>query len=156
MSEAIRQLCLLSVLFGVLLSLCPEGSVKKICSVACSAALITAMFTGVTGEGNSIAFPEIARYREQSAALTHSAEENENRLNRLLIEEECEAYIEDKAEKLGFPLSRCRVSVRWEDGFWMPEAVELTGDGDENTRRELEERIEAELGIRRERQTWIE
>ena len=36
MSAAIRELCLLAVLCAAVTSICPEGNVKKICSLTCS------------------------------------------------------------------------------------------------------------------------
>ena len=42
MSAAIRELCLLAVLCAAVTSICPEGNVKKICSLTCSIVMITA------------------------------------------------------------------------------------------------------------------
>ena len=42
-SQSIRQLCALSLLCGAALSILPEGGVKRVAEVVCTASLIVAL-----------------------------------------------------------------------------------------------------------------
>ena len=79
--------------------------------------------------------------------------ETADRLNRTIIEGECETYILDKAAALGLEVREAAVTARWSDeGFWYPWECRLsTGEGDMSGLSRL---IEAELGIPEARQRW--
>ena len=111
MSAAIRELCLLAVLCAAVTSICPEGNVKKICSLTCSIVMITAALKPLAGFDFNEYAVQLTHYREMSAALTESSQELDNRLNRLVIEEECSAYIWDKAREYGVELTEVRVTA---------------------------------------------
>ena len=157
MSECIRQLCMLSILFGVILDITPEGSVKKVSGIVCSAALITLILSGIKNNTElSDYYMETARYREMSAAITANAQENNERLSRLVIQSECEEYIKDKATVLGMKDIIVKVTARWNsDGFWMPETVTLQAVCSQEEKVRLSDIIETELGIEKGNQTWI-
>ena len=84
------------------------------------------------------------------STVAHPIEE----LNRAVIEEECAAYILDKAAQCGVSLADAQVTLQWStDGYWYPYAVRLVTSGAaENSR--LAQTIEADLGIPRARQEW--
>lgn len=156
MGECIRQLCMLSVLFGVLLDITPEGSVKKVSCIVCSAALITLILSGIKNTDLSDYYLETARYREMSAAISANAQESNERLSRLVIQSECEEYIKDKATVLGITDISVKVAARWNsDGFWMPETVTLQAVCSQEAKVRLSDIIETELGIEKGNQTWI-
>lgn len=155
MSECIRQLCMLSVLFGILLDITPEGSVKKVSCIVCSAALITLILSGIKNTDVSDYCLETARYREMSAAITSNAQESGERLNRLVIQSECEEYIKDKAAALGVTDMDVKVTARWNvDGFWMPETVVLRGTCSPEVKMMLSDVMETELGVMKGNQIW--
>ncbi len=156
MGECIRQLCMLSVLFGVLLDITPEGSVKKVSCIVCSAALITLILSGIKNIDVSDYYVETARYREMSAAISNNAQESSERLSRLVIQSECEEYIKDKATVLGITDIGVKVTARWNsDGFWMPETVTLQAVCSQEEKVRLSDIIETELGIGKGNQIWI-
>ena len=127
MSAAIRELCLLAVLCAAVTSICPEGNVKKICSLTCSIVMITSALKPLAGFDFNEYAVQLAHYREMGAALTESSQELDNRLNRLVIEEECSAYIWDKAREYGVELTEVRVTAAWStDGFWYPEGAVIS------------------------------
>lgn len=157
MGESVRELCMLSVLFGVLLNITPEGSVKKVSTVLCSAVFVTVLLTGFGQTDFSAFLTETARYREESCALADNAEDSRRRLSRLVIQSECEAYISDKAEKLGIQGASVKVSARWStEGFWLPEKAVIRAECTPQQRAALSEAMETELGIGREQQIWTE
>lgn len=155
MSECIRQLCMLSVFFGILLDITPEGSVKKVSSILCAAALITLILSGLKNTDNADFYAETARYREMSAAISANAQESRERLSRLVIQSECEEYIKDKATVLGITDISVKVTARWSsDGFWMPETVTLQAECSQEAKVRLSDIMETELGIGKGNQIW--
>ena len=95
----------------------------------------------------------MARSRETELALSQQAEQAAQRLSRSIIEEECAAYILDKAAETGITLDAASVTARWdEDGFWYPWEARL--DGADGSKKQLAPVIEAQLGIPEARQYW--
>ena len=155
MSAAIRELCLLAVLCAAVTSICPEGNVKKICSLTCSIVMITAALKPLAGFDFNEYAVQLAHYREMGAALTESSQELDNRLNRLVIEEECSAYIWDKAREYGVELTEVRVTAAWStDGFWYPEGAVISCPDPAAASQALSGVIERELGILESAQEW--
>ena len=134
MSAAIRELCLLAVLCAAVTSICPEGNVKKICSLTCSIVMITAALKPLAGFDFNEYAVQLAHYREMGAALTESSQELDNRLNRLVIEE---------------------VTAAWStDGFWYPEGAVISCPDPAAASQALSGVIERELGILESAQEW--
>lgn len=74
----------------------------------------------------------------------------------LLIEQQCEAYIEDKAAAMNL-LCSADVSCRWETGESPQlDGVVITCADPEEARSVLEQYIETEFGIVEEKQTYRE
>ena len=93
--------------------------------------------------------------RELEQELTERSGELRDSLNRSVIEREYEAYICDEAARLGIPELQAKVTARWDmAGYFLPYEVHLTADCGERERRALTDRIEAELGIPKERIIW--
>lgn len=155
MSGIIRELCLLAILSAAVTSICPEGNVKKICSLTCSVVMITAAIKPLAGFDYREYSAMLAQYREMGAALTESSEELESRLNRLVIERECAAYILDKARDIGVEISEVRVLASWSmEGFWYPSSAELYSAQPEAAKAALGDIITQELGIAESEQHW--
>lgn len=99
---------------------------------------------------------ETARLREAEAAINESAERIDDRLNRAVIEEQCEEYILDKAEELGANVSGVKVQAQWNlDGLWVPYSAEIDVPDIGSAKAALEGMIQNELGIPAERQMWM-
>lgn len=155
MTELVERLCVLSVVFGLALSLMPEGGVKKLTGAVAAAALLLCLLDGVNAVDTGELLMDAARYRELSASLTADADALRSRLDRRVIEQECETYIEDKAAALGARVLSVRVTAVWSaEGYWLPEAVSVSGSWSEAARARLSGLMETELGIPAERQEW--
>ena len=75
---------------------------------------------------------------------------------RVVIEQECEAYILDKAALHGIT---CRVKVTCkagEEGVWLPWAVEFLEPTSESGRNILTRIAEEDLGIPPQRQSFVD
>lgn len=155
MTGAIRELCALAILCGAVMSVMPEGGVKRVAAIGCTAALLLTAAGAVRGMDTKAFTLELARYRELSSELGAQSREARDRLDRSVIEEEYGAYICSEAASLGLTELRAEVTARWElPGLWLPYEARLTGAYGEAERRRLEERIEAALGVPRERIVW--
>ena len=63
----------------------------------------------------------------------------------------------DTARLLQVPLQSAEVEARWStEGLWVPYAVKLIGEPDEEGKAALTARIQTDLGIPAERQTWAD
>ena len=95
----------------------------------------------------------MAKYRENALAVSAQGQEISDRLSRTIIEEECRAYILDKAAAMGLQLGDASVTLKWSSqGLWYPVGCRLCGEYS----AELENVISAELGIPPEGQEWVE
>lgn len=155
MSECIREMCFLAILFGVILDITPEGNVKKVSGIVCSAALIMTLFSAV----KSIELPEYgfdsAYYRQLGDSLAAHAENSSEQLGGLVIQNKCEEYIMDKAAHLGIAEIIVEVAVYPNDNDeWLPERVTLAALCSDDAREQLSNIIEAELGITKGNQIW--
>ena len=151
MADILRRLCFLSVLFGTALSVSPDGSVKKTMNLLCSVILICVVLTPLSDMDISEYALEMAKCRELEAEALMDNTQLNDRLNRMVIENECEAYIKDKAKLLGIEAD-VNVLAQWStEGLWVPYEIRLNCK--ENF--ELSEIIKIELGIPKERQEWL-
>lgn len=156
MESGIRALCAISILCGLLFRLTPEGSVRKSMAFVCSVVLLACVLSSVKNlELDDYALRlSLTREREQEFLL--HADEARNALDRLVIEREYGSYIMDTAELLGIPLQSAEVLAEWSlEGLWVPRSVILYGSPEEEGKRILSDRIQADLGIPTERQEWI-
>ncbi len=155
MYGVLREICALSILCGVAVSITPEGGAKRVIGILSSAILIIAIITPLKDFDFENYALELARYREQEAELTAKGEEINERLNRLVIEQECQAYIMDKAIEIGFEVKEAKVTLQWStEGVWVPYSAEISGEATPEERLRLGESIKAGLGIPPERVVW--
>lgn len=155
MSGLIKQLCVLGIFFGAALSLAPEGGSKRIMELTCTAALVLTLALPLKSIDFDTYSLELAKYRDMEAQLAQNGGEASDRLNRLVIENEYETYILDKAKELGATALAVDVAVRWSlDGLWVPDSVTLDGICTTAQRQRLADIIETELGIPADSQEW--
>ena len=154
-SQSIRQLCALSLLCGAALSILPEGGVKRVAEVVCTASLIVALVNPLKALDMESYALESAKRQERETALISGAEATQQRLNRLVIEQEYEAYIMDKALELGLEGLAVDVEVQWSlEGLWMPYGASISGVCSQTGKEQLSALMAADLGIPYERQRW--
>lgn len=155
MQGVLREICALSILCGVAMSITPEVGAKRVIGILSSAILIIAIITPLRAFDFESYALELAKYKADEAELTAKGEEMSERLNRLVIEQECRAYIMDKAAEMGFEVKEAKVTLKWStEGVWVPYSAEVSGTFTSEERLRLCESIEAGLGIPGERVVW--
>lgn len=155
MYEGIRALCAVSLLCGAALSILPEGGVKRVAEILCTASLILAVLSPIRELDFETYAVKNARLHELEASIAQNGQEAGERLERLVIEGEYETYIMDKAGELGIDNLKTDVEVQWSlDGFWIPYGVALSAECDDESREKLSYILVSDLGIPYERQRW--
>ncbi len=140
-----------AVFCAVITELCPGGSTKKVLKLLCGLVMAMALISPlIKGELPAYSI-NMAKYRTRADEISASAKESADSYSRAIIEEQCRAYILDKALALGVDVKDASVILRWNDGgFWYP--AECTIEAEYNTA--LAESIESELGLGEESQKW--
>ena len=157
METLIRQICGLSILCGAALSLAPDGMARKAMSFVCSVVLLGCVLSGVRQLDWQEYAVETAVYREREEELLRRSSEVRDALDRRVIEAEYCAYVLQEAERMGLAASDAQVNVSWStEGVWVPASVRIQGVDDPQKREQLSQLLQAELGIPKERQEWIE
>ena len=135
-------------------ALSPEGKWRRITSLCCGLVMIIALVSPLKGFDAAEYGRELYKYRAAASEAAGKSEDIQKRLNRSYIEDECEAYILDKAVSSGAKV-KASITARWDTrGFWYPYEVKLYSDSCAAARNELADAIEAGLGIPKERQYW--
>lgn len=154
-APTLRGICAASVLFGLALSLLPEGRERRVASLCVTAALVLmllGLFRSFRWDGYALSLAEM---RSASDAISSDAEGERRELSRLVIEQECGEYILDKAADLSLAVRSVKVSARWSrEGVWVPERVSIVLERDGAGRSRLSALIEAQLGIAKADQEW--
>lgn len=149
------SLCAAAAGCAAALALCPEGRVRRVLRIVCGAVMAVALLSPVRAFDLDLYARAVAQYGEEARALGETAEAESDRLSRGIIEEECAAYIWDKADTLGLQVSSVQVGAHWsDDGCWYPWEAELAVTGDTAALEALSAAVESELGIPRARQQF--
>lgn len=157
MSGTIRSFCVLAVFCGAALQITPEGSVRHILQVLVTAVLLIQLLSGIRSLDSDLLGREIGRLRENEQRFRLETQDVQVRMDRLVIEDELRTYIQNKAGQKGLSVTDIQPELHWEtEGCWLPTGLTLRGSGSRDAISELFSELEAELGIPRERQRWIE
>ena len=159
MTELLREwiigLCAASVITACAQSIVPGGAVKRVLRLICGLVLTLVLISPLARPNREDYALSLAAYHMRISDLTEELQETEKRLNRMYIEERCAAYILDEAHALGLE-GRVEVRAKWRDDCWVPWEARLYIKADNENKRRLTARLEGELGIAAERQTWYE
>ena len=155
MRELVRGLCALSVLCGLAQGLVQESSGKRTLSLVCAVVLAAGFlrfFHAPDWESYAL---ELRQLQLKEDEYLQQNEEKLHSLDRRVIEAEYDAYILDMAAKRGLNLHEVQVQAQWSmEGLWLPYALTISGEVTEGEKAMLEAKIEADLGIPRQRQLW--
>lgn len=155
MLETIREWILsltASALFCAVLSeITPEGKVKTVQRTVCGIVMAVSLFSPLLRMDFESYGISLARYKKAAQSITGEAEKISDSLSRKYIEEECAAYILDKAQSFGCAVSGAEVEVKWSsEGVWYPVSASIGCEYDSR----LAASVEANLGIAEENLKW--
>jgi stage III sporulation protein AF len=150
----IKGLAAAALFSSVMLTLTPKGNVKQIVKLVCGALLTFVLLSPLTKVNFDSLSEFIARTKLEGREISSTSEYETQLLMKLIIEEETQAYILDKALKLGIEDLKVKVTAKTGDKYPYPYSAELSTGTKGSLREELTSYIEGELGIPRERQSW--
>ena len=140
---------------AVAISMMPKGRVLSAVKIICGVVMVFAILKPIADIDFDEYSKQLTKYNDNASELIGSAEDYNDKLNRLYIEEHCEAYILDKAESVGVKLDSVSVSAEWStEGYWYPVSADIRHALSDELVNRLSTSIEAELGIAKERQAW--
>ena len=155
MSEMLRELCVFSVFCSLCCMIAPSGGGKNTIRIAGAVILLLILLEPLGTLDMKQYSAALAMYREEEERMLSDSEELSERLNRMVIEEQCRAYIEDKAEKLSLTVTELSIQFEWDTrGFWFPVSLRGKYRGDGQQAENLTGIIAAELGIAETSQKW--
>ena len=140
-----------AVFCAVMTEICPKGQVKTVVKMLCGMVMSLALISPLLSLDMDSYSLNLAKYRREGEAIAGEAQDAANAWSRTIIEEECRAYILDKAALLGMELPDASVTLKWSsEGFWYPVECSLPVPYHPG----LSSAIESGLGIGPESQKW--
>ena len=153
LTDWVRALCGAAVICAAAMALCPDGRVKRVLRLVCGLVMACALLSPVLELDFDAYSSALSGYGEAARAAAEGAQEEARLSSRGVIEEECAAYILDKAEALGLTGCSASVCAEWDSaGYWVPRSCRVCCPGGRS--EALAAAIEADLGIPRSRQEW--
>lgn len=141
-----------SIIAAIALTLTPRGRVYGIVRMLCGVVMVIALISPLIDFNLEAYGAGLSQYKEHMYLLENNMDETSERLNRTIIEEECAAYILDKAQVMDLTVT-VTVTAKWGDeGYFIPHEVYIISDTPENSR--LLSVIEADLGVPRVNIHW--
>lgn len=159
MAELIRSWVLgitgMSLVTSAVMTLTPKGRVRRTVSLVCGLGMIVVLISPIMDFDYNSFSRFMTDYNFTSGGLQKNLDEENERLTRLIIQEETSAYILDKAKSAGAQGIEITVETKLdEDGAWYPWEVTVRGKFTGEQRSKIESTIEGDLGVPAERQYW--
>lgn len=141
-----------AILCALAQGLIPPGPVRRVGRLTAGLVMAAALLSPLA----SLKGVEPEEWLEswQPQEEVQELEQQRDETMKTIIEEECSAYIVDKAAQLG---AECRVEVLCApegDGAFLPWQVTVTGDLTSVQREQLTQQIQEDLGVPPERQQY--
>lgn len=155
LSQWLRAVIFACIACSIALLITPDGRVKKAMRILCAAVMCSAVISPIVGFDFDVYAKAAAKYQTDARQYAEQGEQYSKNLNRSIIEEECSAYILDKAAELGADIDEAVVTALWSsDGYWYPYEVSIKSSSFGAREQRLSEYIQAKLGISAEKQKW--
>ena len=154
LSDWVRTLAVGAVFCAVVLLMIPEGSEKRAVRLTCALVLTVLLIAPLQKLDARRLTELIALQRLDTAGFTEDADELSMELCTRIIREKTEEYIWDAARRLGIGKLGIRLRLKETGGLPCPWSIDLTGTVTDAQKEELSLRLEGDLGIPRQRQTW--
>ncbi|MCI8552294.1 MAG: stage III sporulation protein AF [Lawsonibacter sp.] len=141
---AVISVSLLCAMAGALM---PQGAVKQVGRLVCGLVLLAAILSPLRELDVDAGRRWLDSYLDSTGQWEAALKETVNRQMKTIIEEECAAYIVDKAAQLGL---RCTLRVECretEEGLYLPLRAEVCGPLSDSDQTLLIRLIAEDLGI---------
>ena len=141
---AVISVSLLCAMAGALM---PQGAVKRVGRLVCGLVLLAAILSPLRELDVDAGRQWLDGYLDSTGQWETALKETVNRQMITIIEEECAAYIVDKAAQLGL---RCTLRVECretEEGLYLPVRAEVRGPLSDSGRTRLIRLIAEDLGV---------
>ena len=135
--------------------LTPQGPVRRIVGLTCGLVLLTVLLAPILPLRGDALAGALAEYRLELEDYRQALEGESRETMKSIIEEQCAAYIQDKADGLGVSCAAEVETELTEEGWPMPRRVTVSGPLTQGQLEELAALIEAELAVPAEEQTYI-
>lgn len=152
MKSWLLGIVLTSLASGLARQLAPQGKEQAMVRLVCGLLLALAILRPLAGQDWDKLEFDLDGFTLQASDLSDSYRKNQQEALSAIIAEKTEAYIWDKANRLGLS---CAVTVTVstpEGGVPLPDSVLIRGPYS----RELADCLEEEVGIPAEKQIWLE
>ena len=146
---------MLCILCAAADSLMPEGAARKAGKLVCSMALVCVMLKPVGALKGVDLTGVIREYSREVEEVQLELERQVSATQKTVIEEQCAAYIADKAAQLGVI---CRVEVECEptdEGIWLPARVRLWGGFSDVEQSRMTDFLVRQFGVGVEEQSYF-
>ena len=140
-------------LLSLILAVIPKGRVQQIAKFVGGLVLILTVITPVMKLDTDDLARSISRFHMTAQQDRTGIEISNRNILAQLIKDQCQTYISDKAEALGFEVS-AEITLSEEGDYPYPVSVVLRTDASQKERDHLENIIVQDLGIPPERQEW--
>ena len=151
----LKMLIALSFFGGAVLLLCPEGGVRRVMGLLFSAVMITAAVTPLKDFDYDLFSLGEAKFSSAEAEILQNSARSETLLKKLLLQKNCEHWLEEQASALGLHLIGAVVTLtrdEWDN--WIPYEASIRAGGSAEAAERLSAKLRDELGIPPERQVW--
>lgn len=143
-----------AILCALANSLMPEGSVRRVGRLACGLVMLAAVLRPLV-EVEALSPGDLLEdYAAQTDVQAQTLEEERNALLKSIIEQECAAYIVDKAAQMGAACTAQVTCQLGEDGIFLPQSAAVQGSLTPRQQEDLARILEEELAIPRDRQSF--
>lgn len=144
-----------ALLGAFLLTLIPNGAIRRVASVLCGLMLVlTAIDPLVHLDAEDLA-RSITDFEISAEQARSGVEVRNQELKARIISEKARTYILDKAENLGLAIDAEVETAQSDEGLYFC-SVTFFGRAPEEKKRALEQYVEENLAVPKERQLWMQ
>lgn len=134
-------------------ALCPNGFPRKLVRFAGGLLLLLAVLSPIKRLDGGELSDIFAKYQVQYGGYAETMTAENQERTKAIIAQQTAAYISDKAAALGIEKAQVRVTCRLtEEGFSVPESVEVRGKGEQTAWDALSQAITADFALEPEAQ----
>jgi len=142
-----------ALIVGVTSMLVPQGAAKKTVELIGAMLLVLAVIMPFAKISPAAMARTIAQFQMDAEEMQTGIEVKNQDILADLIKQKCEAYILDKAEKIGVTID-ADITISKEGGYPYPVQVQISGRLSKEDRAYLQTMIERDIGIAVEQQEW--